>query len=384
MGFTADPLRLAVALALLLAYAGLCGWAWRHQQHLRRRHPALADGRADARSTAAPWLVAHASQTGHAEELAARVAQALSDAGHPVRLCRLGDVDAATLQQARHALFVASTSGEGDAPDAAAAFVAQWLTRALPLPGLRFGLLALGDRSYAQFCAFGRRLDARLLAQGATPLFPRIDVDRGSLQDLASWQAQLAPWCGPGASAALAGATWSPWRLARRELLNAGSAGAPLYLLALQPAAGSLPAWQSGDLVEIAPPADAARPRDYSIASVPADGRIELMVRLRADAGAPAGVCSSWLTQQAAIGCEVPPELDLAFSRDGAPWPYVQDRLRARADALRQWVADGAALYVCGSRAGMGLQVDATLQQILGPAALATLAAAGRYRRDLY
>ena len=76
--------------------------------------------------------------------------------------------------------------------------------------------------------------------------------------------------------------------------------------------------------------------------------------------------------------------LDLAFSRDQAGKVYVQDRLRAAADELRAWLADGAAIYVCGSLAGMGEGVDAVLRELLGEAALAELQDSGRYRRDLY
>ncbi|MCZ2497730.1 nitric oxide synthase [Xylophilus sp. Kf1] len=76
--------------------------------------------------------------------------------------------------------------------------------------------------------------------------------------------------------------------------------------------------------------------------------------------------------------------VDRVFSRDGSPSPYVQHRLRERADLLRQWLDDGACLYVCGSLRGMAAGVDAALVDILGPAALDDLIAAGRYRRDVY
>ncbi len=76
--------------------------------------------------------------------------------------------------------------------------------------------------------------------------------------------------------------------------------------------------------------------------------------------------------------------LDLAFSRDQAGKVYVQDRLRAAADELRVWLAEGASIYVCGSLKGMGEGVDAVLRELLGAAALAELQETGRYRRDLY
>ena len=76
--------------------------------------------------------------------------------------------------------------------------------------------------------------------------------------------------------------------------------------------------------------------------------------------------------------------LDLAFSRDQEEKVYVQDRLRESADVLRKWLADGAAIYVCGSLQGMATGVDQALADILGKEALERLIEQGRYRRDVY
>ncbi|MFC3607823.1 sulfite reductase subunit alpha [Stutzerimonas tarimensis] len=76
--------------------------------------------------------------------------------------------------------------------------------------------------------------------------------------------------------------------------------------------------------------------------------------------------------------------LDLLFSRDGDEQRYVQHRLRDRADELRERIAQGACLLVCGSLDGMGREVDAVLRGILGAALVDELAREGRYRRDLY
>ena len=51
---------------------------------------------------------------------------------------------------------------------------------------------------------------------------------------------------------------------------------------------------------------------------------------------------------------------------------------------VRQWVEEGAAVYVCGSLAGMAPDVDATLRRILGEDKIEALRTAGRYRRDVY
>jgi sulfite reductase (NADPH) flavoprotein alpha-component len=76
--------------------------------------------------------------------------------------------------------------------------------------------------------------------------------------------------------------------------------------------------------------------------------------------------------------------LDLAFSRDQAEKIYVQDRLIEAADELREWLADGAAIYICGSLEGMAAGVDTALIEILGAQAVGELIEQGRYRRDVY
>jgi len=76
--------------------------------------------------------------------------------------------------------------------------------------------------------------------------------------------------------------------------------------------------------------------------------------------------------------------LDLAFSRDQAEKIYVQDRLRESADVLRKWIAEGAAIYVCGSLQGMAAGVDQVLHEVLGSETVERLIEQGRYRRDVY
>jgi sulfite reductase (NADPH) flavoprotein alpha-component len=75
---------------------------------------------------------------------------------------------------------------------------------------------------------------------------------------------------------------------------------------------------------------------------------------------------------------------DFAYSRDQAGRVYVQDCLRAEAPRLRQWIGEGATLYVCGSLGGMAAGVDAALAELLGADAVENLIADGRYRRDVY
>ncbi|PMQ11665.1 sulfite reductase subunit alpha [Janthinobacterium sp. AD80] len=457
MIFTHDTTRLALLAAMSLSYAGVCLAPWLRARGKRRAADAAKAALADSR----PWLVAYASQTGNAEELATQTAQSLQLAGIAVRLCALADVTAGDLQQAERALLLVSTYGEGDAPDNAAAFMGRCMTRAagdMALPQLHYAVLALGDRSYGQYCGFGRALDAWLAGQGASRLFERIEVDRSASAAIEQWFQHLSHLAGTSDAPDWSAPAFADWRLTQRRLLNPGSAGGAIYHVELAPLAGDLPDWQSGDLVQVTAPVDPSQPREYSIASIPHDGGVHLLVRQHAHPDGSLGLASGWLTAQAEVGDVVQlrlrqhrrfrlednarrpliligngsgiaglrghlksrvlagqrrnwlifgernaahdyhyreeierwhasgdlPRLDLAFSRDQAERTYVQDRLRGNADEVRLWLEQGAAIYICGSLAGMAGGVDQALQELLGRPALDALAAEGRYRRDVY
>jgi sulfite reductase (NADPH) flavoprotein alpha-component len=452
-----EGLRHLAAAASVLAYGALCASIWRRE---RRRARARAADAASLAGSGAPVLVLHASQTGQAEAIAWQTARWLHAAGTAVQVKSLNEIDLATLQAAGRALFVASTYGEGDAPDGASAFVERVMGARAPLSGLRYALLALGDRQYAHFCGFGRRLDAWLRDSGAVPAHERIDVDNGDDAALGRWRAQ---WQGDAAGEEdTQDQSFRPWRLVARKALNPGSAGAPIFHLAFAPSAGALPHWEAGDLVQLALAADPQRPRDYSIASIPADGELQLLVRQERHADGTLGAASGLLTATLAPGDAVAlrlrahrgfrleanagrplilvgngtglaglrshlrariaagrhdnwlvfgersarhdflyrgelegwraagalARLDMVFSRDEEALHgerrYVQHRLLHAADELLAWIERGAAVYVCGSLQGMAPSVDAALRQILGADRLHELAAAGRYRRDVY
>lgn len=131
---------------------------------------------ADAPPQFASIAVLYGSQTGTAEGLARKCAKELKAAGVRATLASLEGFVPATLAAERCALFIVSTYGEGEAPDAVQPFFQQLCVEHFPLLGdLSFAVLALGDSHYEHFCQFGKELDAKLEALGGTRLIPRVD-----------------------------------------------------------------------------------------------------------------------------------------------------------------------------------------------------------------
>lgn len=87
-------------------------------------------------------------------------------------------------------------------------------------------------------------------------------------------------------------------------------------------------------------------------------------------------------------------KIDLAFSRDQKEKVYVQDKMKAHATELYQWLESGAYFYVCGDASRMARDVDSALHEIIRTEAglseaeaeeyIKQLKAEKRYLRDVY
>lgn len=306
---------------------------------------------------AKPWLITYATQTGVAEQLAWSTATSLQEAHQPVQVKSVQQLTEVDLQQHEQILFVISTYGTGEAPDLASNFAKKLLKTNLRLQHVKYAVLALGSKEYPDtYCSFGHTVDEWLKNNGAKALFDIIEVDNANPTDIQNWNQALVKATKLDLHAVNIEKVFDNWTLQQRDLLNPNSLGQPAYNIELT--ASHEAVWQAGDIAEIQPGNSPERinkflqhhhilknavvdslqvsiekalwnkdltgeiepfanldhlleqlptlpTREYSIASIPSQQVLRLVVRQQYDESGDLGLGSGWLTQHTEINQNV-------------------------------------------------------------------------------
>ena len=118
------------------------------------------------------------SQTGNAKGVAQELAEQATAKGIPNQLISMADYKVKAIKDESHVIVVASTNGEGEAPDDAIDLHAFLASKKAPkLAGLKFAVLGLGDSSYEFFCQTGKDFELRLQTLGGEIITERLDAD---------------------------------------------------------------------------------------------------------------------------------------------------------------------------------------------------------------
>lgn len=137
---------------------------------------------------AEPLTIIYASESGNCEALAGTVSKLAKKSGFKPKVIDFADLDLATLAGAKNLVAIAATWGEGEPPARAVRAYNELMAEGAPrIDGVSFGVLALGDTSYAEFCAIGKALDARFEALGGKRSVERVDLDLDYDKQAADW-----------------------------------------------------------------------------------------------------------------------------------------------------------------------------------------------------
>jgi len=137
---------------------------------------------------AEPLTIVYASESGNSEKLAGDLAKAARKNGLKPTIIDMAELDLSALASAKRLVVVAATWGEGEPPGRAARAYNELMSEGAPrLDGVEFGVLALGDTAYAEFCAIGGKIDERLAALGGKRIIDRVDCDLDFAKPAARW-----------------------------------------------------------------------------------------------------------------------------------------------------------------------------------------------------
>lgn len=143
---------------------------------------------APALTALTPLTILFASQTGTAERLAKKAAKLAGKRGFAPTLLDIAQASIEKLAQEKAVLLLASTYGEGEAPDSAKPLLNTLReTAGTPFANLRYSLCALGDSKYVKFCQAGKDFDHHLEKLGAHRIGERVECDVGQDEKYTAW-----------------------------------------------------------------------------------------------------------------------------------------------------------------------------------------------------
>lgn len=171
--------------------AWVSGYFWGVSQTSGAAQPISQAAAAVSSDPAGKLSIIYASQTGNAKGVAEALKAEASTAGIKAELFDASDYKGKNLAKETHVIIVASTNGEGEAPDNAIELHEFLQSKKAPkLDNLKYGVIGLGDSSYEFFCQTGKDFDAYLAKKGATPFIERIDLDVDYEASAVEWRKQ--------------------------------------------------------------------------------------------------------------------------------------------------------------------------------------------------
>ncbi len=129
-------------------------------------------------TTVANLTILFGTETGNAEEITNKLAEKAKFKNIAVNVVSMYDYDPKKLKDEENVAIIVSTHGEGEPPDMAEEFHKFVTGKRLPkLENVSFSVLALGDKTYRNFCQTGEEIYNAIKKSGAFPITPIVKCD---------------------------------------------------------------------------------------------------------------------------------------------------------------------------------------------------------------
>lgn len=181
---TDEQKKLLDELLPKISKAEEAGWL---AQFLMNEANNMAQAAAGGGGPKVPLTILFGTESGNAEGLAGDCEKKAKKLGFAPKVVDLADIEPADLENYENVVLFISTWGEGDPPERVEGFDKAFKTASVDLGKMKFGICALGDTSYVDFCEMGKIYDARFAELGAEKVFDRIDLDVDYEDGAAEW-----------------------------------------------------------------------------------------------------------------------------------------------------------------------------------------------------
>jgi len=130
--------------------------------------------------------ILYATQTGNAETVAKRLQLLAKNQGFNVNLVEMNFHDITSFRLLRNVAIVTSTFGNGEVPEMGIDFWEELKSSKVEMVNLRYGLIALGDKSHEIFCGAGRAISKKLDELKCIKVIQNLECD-GDTEGTEEW-----------------------------------------------------------------------------------------------------------------------------------------------------------------------------------------------------
>ena len=130
--------------------------------------------------------ILYATQTGNAETVAKKLELLAKNQGFNVNLVEMNNHDITSFRLLRNVAIVTSTFGNGEVPEMGIDFWEELKSSKVEMVNLRYGLIALGDKSHEIFCGAGRAISKKLDELKCIKVIQNLECD-GDTEGTGEW-----------------------------------------------------------------------------------------------------------------------------------------------------------------------------------------------------